>query len=357
MAESNFDGDFWTTNNMSAPDTADDNEDGVRRFTASEIEVPAIPFTELKETTDSFGTEALIGQGSNGKVYRATLRIGQAAIKKLDPVASEEDDVNFSVQLSLVSRLKNEYFLELLGYCLEDGNRILVYQFATLGSLHDILHGKEGILDAESGPVLSWNQRVKIAYGAARGLEYLHEKAQPSIVHGEVRSSNVLLFDDYDSKLGDFNLTDRYPDRADCPYSVQVSETLGYLAPEYAVTGTLSRKSDVYSFGVLLLELLSGRKPVDQTMPEEKQSLVAWAIPKINEENVDECVDPKLTDYPQKAVAKWAAVAALCLQDEADFRPNMSIIVKALQPLVDSIEPQVSFIPQSLYNLFRGKTL
>lgn len=91
---------------------------------------------------------------------------------------------------------------------------------------------KGGILDAESGPVLSWNQRVKIAYGAARGLKYLHEKVQPSIVHGEVRSSNVLLFDDYDSKLGDFNLTDRSPDRADCPHSAQVSETLGYLAPE-----------------------------------------------------------------------------------------------------------------------------
>lgn len=354
MAESNFDDDFWTTN-TSATDITDDGEERVQPFTASEIEVPAIPLTELNEMTGNFCTEALIGESSNGKVYRATLSIGQSAIKKLDPVASEEDDVDFSLQLSLVSRLKHEYFLELLGYCLEDGNRILVYQYATLGSLHDILHGKEGVLDAESSPVLSWNQRVKIAYGAARGLEYLHEKVQPSIVHGEVKSSNVLLFNDYASKLGDFNLANRSPDRADCVHSAEVSETLGYLAPEYAVTGTLDKKSDVYSFGVLLLELLTGRKPVDHTLPEQQQSLVAWAIPRVSEEKVGECIDPKLPDYPEKAVAKWAAVAALCLQDEADFRPNMSIIVRALQPLFDSIPVQVSFIPQSLYNLFRGK--
>ncbi|KAK8966838.1 putative protein kinase [Platanthera guangdongensis] len=272
------------------------------------VDIPAIPLSELKKLTYNFGPKALIGEGSYGKVYKATLSIGQAAVKKLDPSASQEGDTDFSAQLSLVSRLKHEFFVELLGYCLEDGNRILVYQFATLGSLHDILHGRKGVQGAEPGPVLSWIQRVQIAYGAARGLEYLHEKVQLSIVHRDVRSSNVLLFGDYESKMADFNLTNQSPDTAARLHSTRVLGTFGYHAPEYAMTGTLNQKSDVYSFGVILLELLTGRKPVDHTMPKGQQSLVTWL----------------------------AAVAALCVQYEADFRPNMTIVVKALLPLLNS---------------------
>ncbi|KAI0494508.1 hypothetical protein KFK09_024646 [Dendrobium nobile] len=302
------------------------------------IEIPVIPLAELNKLTKNFGPKALIGEGSYGKVYQAILSTGQAvAIKKLDPAASQETDTDFSAQLSLVSRLKNEYFLELLGYCLEDGNRILVYQLATLGSLHNILHGRKGVEGAEPGPVLSWSQRVKIAYGAARGLEYLHEKVQPSIVHRDVRSSNVLLFGDYEAKIADFNLTNQSPDTAARLHSTRVLGTFGYHAPEYAMTGTLNQKSDVYSFGVILLELLTGRKPVDHTMPKGQQSLVTWATPRLSEDKVKQCVDPKLKeDYPPKAVAKLAAVAALCIQYEADFRPNMTIVVKALQPLLIS---------------------
>ncbi|PKU80200.1 probable protein kinase At2g41970 [Dendrobium catenatum] len=302
------------------------------------IEIPVIPLAELNKLTKNFGPKALIGEGSYGKVYQAILSTGQAvAIKKLDPAASQETDTDFSAQLSLVSRLKNEYFLELLGYCLEDGNRILVYQLATLGSLHNILHGRKGVEGAEPGPVLSWSQRVKIAYGAARGLEYLHEKVQPSIVHRDVRSSNVLLFGDYEAKIADFNLTNQSPDTAARLHSTRVLGTFGYHAPEYAMTGTLNQKSDVYSFGVILLELLTGRKPVDHTMPKGQQSLVTWATPRLSEDKVKQCVDPKLKEsYPPKAVAKLAAVAALCIQYEADFRPNMTIVVKALQPLLIS---------------------
>ncbi|KAK8951682.1 putative protein kinase [Platanthera zijinensis] len=301
------------------------------------VDIPAIPLAELKKLTYNFGPKALIGEGSYGKVYKATLSIGQAAVKKLDPSASQEGDTDFSAQLSLVSRLKHEFFVELLGYCLEDGNRILVYQFATLGSLHDILHGRKGVQGAEPGPVLSWIQRVQIAYGAARGLEYLHEKVQPSIVHRDVRSSNVLLFGDYESKMADFNLTNQSPDTAARLHSTRVLGTFGYHAPEYAMTGTLNQKSDVYSFGVILLELLTGRKPVDHTMPKGQQSLVTWATPRLSEDKVKQCVDPKLKeDYPPKGVAKLAAVAALCVQYEADFRPNMTIVVKALLPLLNS---------------------
>lgn len=302
------------------------------------IEIPALSLDELNGLTGDFGTKALIGEGSYGRVFFAKLKDGrQAAIKRLDTTSSPEPDSDFAAQLSMVSRLKNEYFVGLLGYCLEANNRILAYEYATMGSLHDVLHGRKGVQGAEPGPVLTWSQRVKVAYGAAKGLEFLHEKCQPSIVHRDIRSSNVLLFDDFVAKIADFSLTNQSSDTAARLHSTRVLGTFGYHAPEYAMTGQITQKSDVYSFGVVLLELLTGRKPVDHTMPKGQQSLVTWATPRLSEDKVKQCVDPKLNeDYPPKAIAKMAAVAALCVQYEADFRPNMTIVVKALQPLLNS---------------------
>ncbi|XP_044510668.1 probable protein kinase At2g41970 [Mangifera indica] len=301
------------------------------------IEIPSVPLDELNKLTSNFGSKALIGEGSYGRVFYAELSSGPAAIKKLDTSSSEQPDSDFAAQLSMVSRLKHEHFLELLGYCMEANNRILVYEFATMGSLHDVLHGRKGVQGAEPGPVLSWLQRVKVAFGAAKGLEYLHEKVQPPVVHRDVRSSNVLLFDDFKAKMADFNLTNQSSDTAARLHSTRVLGTFGYHAPEYAMTGQVTQKSDVYSFGVVLLELLTGRKPVDHTMPKGQQSLVTWATPRLSEDKVKQCIDPKLNnDYPPKAIAKLAAVAALCVQYEADFRPNMTIVVKALTPLLNS---------------------
>ncbi|EYU20686.1 hypothetical protein ABFS82_11G003000 [Erythranthe guttata] len=301
------------------------------------IEIPALSLDELNKATSNFGSKALIGEGSLGRVFYAKLKDGQeSAIKKLD-TSSTDPDTDFAAQLSTVSRLKNEHFVGLLGYCLEPNNRILVYEYATMGSLHDVLHGRKGVQGAEPGPVLTWSQRVKIAYGAAKGLEFLHEKCQPSIVHRDVRSSNVLLFDDFVAKIADFSFTNQSSDTAARLHSTRVLGTFGYHAPEYAMTGQITQKSDVYSFGVVLLELLTGRKPVDHTMPKGQQSLVTWATPRLSEDKVKQCVDTKLNnDYPPKAIAKMAAVAALCVQYEADFRPNMTIVVKALQPLLNS---------------------
>ncbi|KAH0930698.1 hypothetical protein HID58_016425 [Brassica napus] len=301
------------------------------------IEIPAVALDELNRMTSNFGNKALIGEGSYGRVFQGKYNGDDVAIKKLDASSSEEPDSDFTSQLSVVSRLKNEHFVELMGYCLEANNRILIYEFATKGSLHDVLHGTKGVQGAEPGPVLNWNQRVKIAYGAAKGMEFLHEKVQPPIVHRDVRSSNVLLFNDFVAKMADFNLTNASSDTAARLHSTRVLGTFGYHAPEYAMTGQITQKSDVYSFGVVLLELLTGRKPVDHTMPKGQQSLVTWATPRLSEDKVKQCIDPKLNnDFPPKAVAKLAAVAALCVQYEADFRPNMTIVVKALQPLLNS---------------------
>ncbi|KAJ6362029.1 hypothetical protein OIU78_002436 [Salix suchowensis] len=264
------------------------------------IEIPAIPLDELNRMTGNFGTKALIGEGSYGRVFYAKLSDGMpAAIKKLDTSSSQEPDSDFASQLSVVSRLKHEHFVELTGYCLDANNRILVYQFAVMGSLHDVLHGRKGVQGAEPGPILNWHQRVKIAYGAAKGLEYLHEKVQPPIVHRDVRSSNVLLFDDFLSKIADFNLSNANSDT-----SVRLHSTR------------------ILRFCCILIS---------------NPWLCFQATPRLSEDKVKQCVDPKLNnDYPPKAVAKLAAVAALCVQYEADFRPNMTIVVKALQPLLNS---------------------
>ncbi|WOL11520.1 hypothetical protein Cni_G20283 [Canna indica] len=300
------------------------------------IDVPALSLNELKDKTNNFGSEALAGEGSSGRVYVAVLNDGkQVALKKLDSSSEADSNTEFLIQVSTVSRLKHENFVEMLGYCVEGKLRLLAYEFAPMGSLHDVLHGKKGVPDAQPAPPLDWMQRVRIAVDAAKGLEYLHEIVQPSIIHRDIRSSNVLLFEDFKAKIADFNLLKQAPDMAARLQSTRVLGTFGYFAPEYAMTGQLTQKSDVYSFGVVLLELLTGRKPVDHTMPRGQQSLVTWATPRLSEDKVGECVDPRLEgEYPPKSVAKLAAVAALCVQFEAEFRPNMSIVAKALSPLV-----------------------
>ncbi|CAN4091108.1 unnamed protein product [Withania somnifera] len=296
------------------------------------IEVHADMFMdEVNILTDNFGEKALIAEGPYGRVYGAKLSNGQQiAIKQLDTNFSPESDSVFLDQLQVVSRLEHENFVTLMGYCLEANNRILVYEFATMGTLHDVLHGRKGVQSAEPGSVLTWNQRVKIACGVATGLEYLHEKVEPPIIHRDIRSSNVLLFDDFTVKVADFDLTNQTLE-----HSTRVEESFGYHGPEYAMGETITKKSDVYSFGVVLLELLTGRKAVDYTMPEGQQSLVTWATPQLGDDKVKECVDPKLNnEYPPMAIIKVAALAGLCVQDEPLFRPNMTIMVRALQPLL-----------------------
>jgi len=313
---------------------------------APPINIPVLSLDELIEKTDDFGSKALIGEGSYGRVYYAVLDNGtKMAVKKLDSTENEATN-EFLTQVSLVSRLKHENFVDMLGYCTERNLRIVAFEFATMGSLHDVLHGRKGVQGAQPGPALDWMQRVKIAVDAAKGLEYLHEKVQPSIVHRDIRSSNILLFEDFKAKIADFNLSNQAPDMAARLHSTRVLGTFGYHAPEYAMTGQLTQKSDVYSFGVVLLELLTGRKPVDHTMPRGQQSLVTWATPRLTEDKVKQCVDPRLMgEYPAKGLAKLAAVAALCVQYEAEFRPNMSIVVKALSALLASRHTQTPAPP------------
>ncbi|XP_010510296.1 PREDICTED: PTI1-like tyrosine-protein kinase 2 [Camelina sativa] len=300
------------------------------------IQVPRLSIDEVKEKTDNFGSKSLIGEGSYGRVYYATLNDGKSvALKNLDVDPEGETNAKFLIQVSMVSRLNHKNLIQLVGYYVGENLRVLAYEFAPMGSLHDILHGRKGVRGAQPGPTLDWITRVKIAVEAARGLEYLHENVRPHVIHRDIRSSNVLLFEDYQAKIADFNLSNQDPDNAARLQSTRILGTFGYRAPEYAMTGQLTQKSDVYSFGVVLLEILTGRKPVDPTMPRGQQSLVTWATPRLSEGEVMQCVDPKLKGkYPPKSVAKLASVAALCVQFESECRPTMSTVVKALQQLL-----------------------
>ncbi|KAI7756231.1 hypothetical protein M8C21_024016, partial [Ambrosia artemisiifolia] len=318
-------------------------EIGVVKTTVIEtIAVPALQLDELNEVTGNFGIDSLIGEGLFGKVYFGVLRSGQAAaIKKLD--SSGQSDQEFLAQVSRISTLEHENVLRMLGYSIDGG------------TLHKDLLGiffmarRKGVKGAQPGPALSWAQRVKIAVGAAKGLEYLHETAQPPIVHRDIKSSNILLFDDYVAKIADIDLSNYAPDMSERGDSTRAFN-FGYHAPEYALTGQLTSESDVYTFGIVLLELLTGRKPVDHTLPRGQQSLVTWATAKLYKSNKyklktvtcddleRDFADPRLyKEYPLKAFIKIAMVAELCIQYEADLRPNMRIVVKALQPLLNAI--------------------
>ncbi|KAH6796818.1 hypothetical protein C2S52_021372 [Perilla frutescens var. hirtella] len=294
------------------------------------IAVPTIAADELKDITGNFSTKCLIGKGSCGEVYHGILKSGQAAaIKNFD--SSNHPEQEFLAQVSVASSLKHENLVELLGYCVDGRLKVLAYEFASHGSLHDILHGIKGTGQA---PVLSWAQRAKISIEAAKGLNHIHQKAH---THLAIKSSNVLLFEDNDvAKIADFGLSNRAADLTQRLTSTLFFGTVGYHAPEYLMVVKQSWRNDVYSFGVVLLELLTGRKPFDHTRPREQEFLVAWATAKISEGKVEEIVDARLKgDYPPNAVQKMAEIAALCVQNEANSRPKMSVVVKHLQSLLD----------------------
>ncbi|CAN6342747.1 unnamed protein product [Urochloa humidicola] len=263
--------------------------------------ISTISLDELNEATRNFSNDVLIVQGLYSKTFLGILKDGQnCAVKKLDPVEGVQ------VEVPIISRMsKNDNVLQLLEYFLEGNICILAYEYAPRGSLHDILHGKKGMKGVQPGPTLLWMQRVKIALSAAKGLEFLHLKADPTVIHTNIKSSKILIFDDDVAKIGDIGVSRKLIYNRDERYNQM--RNFGPEAPECAsFTGMYSTKSDVYCFGVILLELLTGRKPHDHTLPRGQHNLVTWATPRLSEDKVEQCVDPRLGlggGYPAKAVS------------------------------------------------------
>ncbi|KAH6809394.1 hypothetical protein C2S51_027177 [Perilla frutescens var. frutescens] len=286
---------------------------------------------ELEDFNGKFGLQHLIAENSKGWVFHGVLKSGQvAAIKKLH-YRDQSSDKEFLAQVSVVSSLKHENVVQLLGYCVDGGERALAYEFAPHGSLHDNLPRSKGSEHSEQGLTMSWAERVKIAVEAAKGLEYIHAKRQ---THGNIKSRNILLFDEGEvAKISDLHMLSQSLQSRNDTINFDTISFLpcrGYDAPEYKYK--LSWKSDVYSFGVVMLELVTGRKPFDHTLPKGEQSLGKWATQKLRGDAIDEFVDPRLEgDYPPTEVAKMAEIACRCVQYDADLRPRMSIVVNSLQ--------------------------
>ncbi|KAF3451938.1 hypothetical protein FNV43_RR08034 [Rhamnella rubrinervis] len=302
----------------------------VKKTVTAPINVTSYSIADLQVATGSFSVENLLGEGSFGRVYRAQFNDGKVlAVKKVDAaVLPSQLSEDFTEIVSNISRLHHPNVTELVGYCSEYGQHLLVYEFHKNGSLHDFLH----LSDEYSKPLI-WNTRVKIALGTARALEYLHEVCSPSVIHKNIKSANILLDAELNPHLSDSGLANFIPNADE---ALDSSAGSGYSAPEVAMSGQYTLKSDIYSFGVVMLELLSGRKAFDSSKPRSEQSLVRWATPQLHDiDALSKMVDPALKGlYPVKSLSRFADVIALCVQPEPEFRPPMSEVVQALVRLV-----------------------
>ncbi|XP_058196729.1 protein STRUBBELIG-RECEPTOR FAMILY 3-like isoform X1 [Rhododendron vialii] len=289
--------------------------------------VRSFTIASLQQFTNSFSQANLIGGGMLGTVYRAELPIGKLlAVKKLDAaVCRKQSNEDFLELVSAVSKLQHPNVVELVGYCAEHGQQLLVFEYCENGTLHEALH-----LDDEIHKKLSWNTRIRLALGAATALEYLHEVCQPAIVHKNFKSANILLDDKLVVHISDCGL-------APLISSVHISQMsgYGYGAPEVEL-GSYTSMSDVYSFGVVMLEILTGRKSYDRSRPHGEQHLVRWAIPQLHDiDALSRMVDPSLNGaYPSKSLSRFADIISLCLQPEPEFRPPISEIVQNLLNMV-----------------------
>lgn len=314
------------------------------KFNSKSEIVPGTPvrqfsYSELAEATEQFSTFNVIGMGGSSSVYRGQLRNGRAvAVKKLVCRNGPDTDSEFLIEVELLSRLHHFHLVLLIGYCIEshgrEVQRLLVYEYMPNGNLRDHL---DGTLGKDS---LNWITRVRIALGAARGLEYLHEAATPRVLHRDFKSSNILLDSKWRAKVADFGTAKTITsiDLNGQPNSpVKLLGTFGYFAPEYAMMGRASLKSDIFSFGVVLLELISGRRPIDMSLPQGQQSLVLWASPLLQDEKkvLNEIVDPVLKNgFPIEDMLKMAQLARACLQMDPESRPVMTAVVQVLATLI-----------------------
>ncbi|KAL6197603.1 hypothetical protein ACLB2K_033210 [Fragaria x ananassa] len=274
---------------------------------------------ELVSATDGFNPACLLGEGGFGKVV---------AVKKLDRKGLQGRR-EFCAEVIMLSLVRHPNLVNLVGYCAEGEQRLLVYEYMANGSLENHL------LDTSPNQQpLDWYTRMKIAEGAAKGLEYLHDVAKPAVIYRDFKASNILL-DSRFTRRQNFGLAKLGPTGDKSHVSTRVMGTYGYCAPEYASTGKLTKMSDVYSFGVVFLELITGRRAVDETMPEEEQILVNWAQPLLRDRSKFSLIaDPLLKgNYPVKGLHQALAIAAMCLHEEADCRPTMSDVVLALEHL------------------------
>ncbi|ONI03083.1 hypothetical protein PRUPE_6G237400 [Prunus persica] len=294
---------------------------------------------ELKSATNGFHSSKKLGEGGFGSVYKGRLRDGSlVAIKVLSTeIESMRGEREFIAELSTLSVIRHENLVRLQGCCVDGAGRYLVYDYMENNSLtHTLLGGEQNRMR------FSWDARRHISLGIARGLAYLHEEVEPHILHRDIKASNILLDENFTPKVGDFGLSKLLRDNHS-HISTRVAGTIGYLAPEYAISGRLTRKSDVYSFGVLLLEIVSGRAVVDFDLEHGEHHLVQKAWEAFKAGNLVQLVDPTLQmNFPEDEAVRFLNLGLLCVQEMAKLRPPMSRAVKILSGEVDIKDSQIS---------------
>ncbi|KAL0855238.1 hypothetical protein Bca101_060390 [Brassica carinata] len=282
-------------------------------------------YAELELATCGFSRANFLAEGGYGSVHRGVLPEGQVVAVKQYKLASSQGDVEFCSEVEVLSCAQHRNVVMLIGFCIEDSRRLLVYEYICNGSLDSHLYGRKR-------ETLEWSARQKIAVGAARGLRYLHEECRVGcIVHRDMRPNNILITHDNEPLVGDFGLARWQPD-GELGVETRVIGTFGYLAPEYAQSGQITEKADVYSFGVVLVELVTGRKAIDITMPKGQQCLTEWARPLLEEYAVEELIDPRLGDrFVESEVICMIHAASLCIRRDPCLRPRMSQVLRILE--------------------------
>ncbi|XP_078428200.1 proline-rich receptor-like protein kinase PERK1 [Wolffia australiana] len=315
-------------------------------------------YEDLVVATDGFSDANLLGQGGFGYVHRGILPNGKEVAVKQLKVGSGQGEREFQAEVEIISRVHHRHLVSLVGFCIQGGKRLLVYEYVPNNTLEFHLHGK-------GRPVMEWSTRMRIALGSAKGLAYLHEDCHPRIIHRDIKASNILLDYKFEAKVADFGLAKSTSD-ANTHVSTRVMGTFGYLAPEYAASGKLTEKSDVFSFGVMLLELITGRRPIGIPNTFMNDSLVDWARPlltrALEDGHYEALVDPRLDgNYNPDEMTRLIACAAASVRHSARRRPRVSQIVRVLEgdisldDLNDGLLPGQSSVYGSSADYDRGQ--
>ncbi|XP_058191312.1 L-type lectin-domain containing receptor kinase IX.1-like [Rhododendron vialii] len=303
-------------------------------------------YGQLSRATNNFEEGQKLGEGGFGGVYRGFLRESNSyiAVKRISK-GSKQGIKEFATEVKIISRLRHRNLVQLIGWCHEKKELLLVYEFMENGSLDfHLFKGKS---------LLTWGTRYKIAQGLASALLYLHEEWEQCVVHRDVKSSNVMLDSNFNAKLGDFGLA-RFVDHEKQPETTLLAGTMGYLAPECVVTSKASKESDVYSFGIVALEIACGRKPLDSKVPESQMRLVEWVWDLYGMGRLFEAVDAKLgSDFDEQETERLMIVGLWCAHPDHNFRPKIRQAIHVLNfeapmPTLPPKLPVLSFFPLPL---------
>ncbi|KAJ8767126.1 hypothetical protein K2173_013523 [Erythroxylum novogranatense] len=283
-------------------------------------------FKELEVATRGFTEQSVIGEGGYGVVYRGVLPDGSVVAVKDLLNNKGQAEKEFKVEVEAIGKVKHKNLVGLIGYCAEGVRRLLVYEYVDNGNLEQWLHGDVGHISP-----LTWELRMKIAIGTAKGLAYLHEGLEPKVVHRDVKSSNILLDRKWNPKVSDFGLAKLLGSEASY-VTTRVMGTFGYVSPDYASTGMLNEGSDVYSFGVLLMELITGRSPIDYSRPAGEMNLIDWFKGMVASRRGEEVIDPLIeVPPPPRALKRTLLICLRCIDLDASKRPKMGQIVHMLE--------------------------